>query len=167
MLKALIKFFKALNQNSNPSEIANAVCCGMILGFMPKNNALWYIIAIFCFFLRIQKGSYIISTFLFSLLSPCLDFWFDFFGYFILKLDFMQPVFVALMKIPLIGYTKFYNSIVMGSLLTSLILYIPMFFFVKFLIQLWRSYLVPVVRKTKLVKIVSKIPLIKKVKALI
>lgn len=163
MLKALVKFFKALNKNSNPREIANAICCGMILGFMPKNNALWYIIAVFCFFLRIQKSSYIIFAFLFSLLAPVLDPWFDIFGYAVLNIKFMQPAFVALMKIPLFGYTRFYNSIVMGSLLTSLILYFPIFQLAKFLVQLWRTNLVPFVRKTKLVKVVSKIPLVEKI----
>ena len=47
MLKAIIKFFKALNSNVHPGAVAHAVCLGMILGFMPKTNALWYILTVF------------------------------------------------------------------------------------------------------------------------
>lgn len=166
MLKALVKFFAALNKNSHPGEIAHAVCCGMILGFLPKDNALWYILAVCFIFMRIQKSAFIIFTFLFSLAATFLDPVFDTIGYEILKLDSLQPFFVFLIRVPLVGYTRFYNSIVIGSLLCGLVLYIPVYWIFRGLIQLWRSKLVPVVRKTKLVKFFSKIPLISKIKEL-
>lgn len=164
MLKAIIKFLKAINKNSHPGEIAHAICCGMLLGFMPKNNALWYILFIAFLFMRIQKSAFVIFTFLFSLAAPYLDPTFDMIGYTVLKLDFLQPVFVFLIKIPLVGYTKFYNSIVMGALLSGLVLYIPVYFISRLLVQLWRSKLVPLMRKTRLVKIASKLSLVSKIK---
>ncbi len=164
MLKAIIKFLKAINKNSHPGEIAHAICCGMLLGFMPKNNALWYILFIAFLFMRIQKSAFVIFTFLFSLAAPYLDPAFDLIGYTVLKMDFLQPVFVFLIKIPLVGYTKFYNSIVMGSLLSSLLLYIPVYFIARLLVQLWRSKLVPLMRKTRFVKIASKLSLVSKIK---
>jgi len=164
MLKALIKFFKAINKNSHPGEIAHAICCGMLLGFIPKDNALWSILAVCFIFMRIQKGAFVIFTFLFSLLAPFMDPLFDTIGYTVLKLDLLQPVFVFLMKVPLLGYTKFYNSIVMGSLLSGLVLYIPVYWLGRLLVQLWRSKLVPVVRKTKLVKVISKLNFVAKIK---
>ncbi len=164
MLKAIVKFFKALNKNSHPGEIAHAVCCGMILGFLPKDNALWYILAVLFIFLRMQKSAFLIFTLIFTLASPFFDSLFDTVGYFVLKTDFLQPLFVFLIKIPLVGYTRFYNSIVMGSLLCSLLLYIPLYFISKAIIQLWRNKMVPLVRKTRLVKIVSKLPLVSKIK---
>ena len=87
MLKAIIKFLKAINKNSHPGEIAHAICCGMLLGFMPKNNALWYILFIAFLFMRIQKSAFVIFTFLFSLAAPYLDPAFDLIGYTVLKMD--------------------------------------------------------------------------------
>jgi hypothetical protein len=52
MIAQIVKFLNALNSNRNPSEIANAFCLGLMLGFMPKNNALWFIIFVFFFFVR-------------------------------------------------------------------------------------------------------------------
>ena len=53
MLKAIVKFLQGLNSNKSPSEIAVACSLGVLLGFMPKNNALWFIILIFFFFVRL------------------------------------------------------------------------------------------------------------------
>ena len=55
MLKFLVKLLKALNSNSHPGEIAHAVCLGMLLGFLPKNNIFWYVITVFVLFMRINK----------------------------------------------------------------------------------------------------------------
>nr|MCR4900017.1 TIGR03546 family protein [Treponema sp.] len=119
MLKALIRFFKALNSNSHPGEIAHAVCLGMILGFMPKSNALWYILTVFFLFVRINKGSFILFTFLFSLLAPVLDNLFDTIGWWFLNIDKFKMFFAWLLEIPFVGFTRFNNTIVMGSLLAS------------------------------------------------
>lgn len=164
MLKALVNFIRAINKNSHPGEIAHAICCGMLLGFLPKNNALWYILAVCFIFMRIQKSAFVIFTLVFSLITPFLDPTFDLIGYTILKLDSLQPFFIFLMKLPLVGYTRFYNSIVMGSLLSGLILYIPVYWIGRALVQLWRKSLAPFVRKLKIFKVLSKLSIVSKIK---
>lgn len=163
MLKAIIKFFKALNSNVHPGEIAHAVCLGMILGFMPKTNALWYILTVFFLFVRINKGSFILFTFLFSLLAPTLDNLFDTIGWWFLNIEKLKPAFIWLLEIPFVGFTKFNNTIVTGSLLASLALYIPVYFIVRIFLKYWRAFLAPAVRKSKLVVFLSKLPLIVKI----
>ena len=163
MLNFFIKLFKAINSNSHPGEIAHAVCCGMILGFLPKDNALWYVITVFCLFLRIHKGAFVIFTFLFSLLAPLLDPLFDTIGYWFLTLDFFRPPFSFLLDLPFVGFTKFNNTIVAGSILSSIVLYIPVYWLTRLFIKEWRTFLLPIVRKTKLVKMLSNLPMIKKI----
>ena len=163
MLKAIVKLIKALNTNSHPGEIAHAVCCGMILGFMPKTNALWYILTVFFLFLRINKGGFLLSTFVFSLISPAVDPLFDSFGYWFLTLPSAGNVVGYLIEIPFVGFTKINNTIVTGSLLTSLIAYIPIYIFARLMVKLFRTTLIPALRKTKLIKIISKIPFIHKI----
>ena len=163
MLKAIVRFFKALNTNAHPSEIAHAFSLGMILGFMPKDNALWYILTVLFFFLRINRGALIIMTLLFSLLAPVLDPLFDTIGYTFLNIGFMENVFKGLLEIPFIGFTKFNNSIVSGSLLFALFMYVPVFMVSKVGVKGWRASLAPALRKTKIVKVISKLPLVKKI----
>lgn len=166
MLDFIIKILKAINSNSHPGEIAHAVCCGMMLGFLPKDNALWILLTVFFVFLRINKVFFVISTVLFSFLATLFDPIFDQIGFFLLNVDFATPFFSSLLEIPFVGFTKFNNTIVFGSLISSIILYVPVYWIVRLILRMWRTYLLPIVRKTKLVAIVSKIPLVKKIGAL-
>jgi hypothetical protein len=51
----------------------------------------------------------------------------------------------------------------MGSLLVSLVLYIPVYWLIRLFLKYWRVFLAPAVRKTKLVVYLSKLPLIVKI----
>ena len=127
MIKKIVSFFKILNSNSKPSEVANAICLGVMLGFIPKNNLLWYIIFIFFLFVRINKSSYFLTTLIMSFFAPLFDNFFDSFGYKILTYEKFSPFFAKLIEIPFIGFTKINNTIVCGALAFSLLLYIPIF----------------------------------------
>lgn len=163
MLKFFVKLFNSINSNSNPGEIAHAVSIAMILGFMPKNNAFWYVLTVFFLFVRINKGALVLFTALFSLLAPSLDGIFDQLGYAILTIPQMQGFYAALIDIPFVAFTKFNNTIVMGALAGGLILYIPVYVISRLITFLWRNKLVPVLRKTKLVMFIKKMPLVQKI----
>lgn len=167
MLKFLVKLLKALNSNSHPGEIAHAVCLGMLLGFLPKNNIFWYVITVFVLFMRINKGALVLCTLAFSLLAPLFDPVFDSVGYWFLTLPSLEPTFAKLLDIPFVSFTKFNNTIACGSLLCGLVLYIPLYIIVRLIIWLMRNKLVPILRKTKVIVVLSKVPLVQKVSALI
>ena len=163
MLKKLINLLKALNGNSHPGEIAHAVCLALILGLLPKDNALWYIVAVFCLFIRINKGAYILFTALFSLIAHFADPLLDTVGWWFLNLEFLKSAFSALLEIPFVGFTKFNNTIAAGAIITGLVLYIPVYWLSRGIISFCRVKLTPMVRKTKIVAVLAKVPLIKKV----
>lgn len=163
MLKKFLKFFKALNSNSHPGEIAHAVSIGLIMGFLPKDNVTWYILTVFFLFIRINKGAFVIFTLLFSLLAQYLDPLFDKIGYAILTYDKFEPFFAKLLDIPFVSFTKFNNTIVMGSLISGIILYIPAYFLTRGFMRLWRTVLSPLVRKSKIILFLSKIKFVKKI----
>lgn len=166
MLKFIVKLLKALNSNSHPGEIAHAVCLGMLLGFLPKNNIFWYIITVFILFMRINKGALVLSTLGISLLAPLFDSLFDTVGYWFLTLPALKPTFAWLLDIPFVGFTKFNNTIVSGALLCGLAIYIPLYIIARLFVWLIRNKLVPVLRKTKFIVAISKVPLVKKMAAL-
>lgn len=162
MIKFLTNIFKALNSNSHPGEIAHAICCGMLLGFMPKNNALWYILFfVFCF-IRINKASYLLFTVLFSLITPFVDPLFDKIGYAILSYEKLIPIYQNMLEIPYLPLTKFNNTIVMGSFASGLILYIPVYILSRLVIYVWRSVIRQSFVNSKIIKAFYKIPLVSK-----
>ncbi len=163
MLKFIVKLFKALNSNSNPSEIAHAVSIALILGFLPKNNLLWYLLMVFFIFMRINKGTFVIFTFLFSLLTPFIDPYFDRIGTFLLTIPSMQSIYSTLMDIPFVSFTNFNNTIVAGSLASSIVLYIPVFVLSRIFVSLFRKSIIPLIRKTKLAIFIQNLPTVKKI----
>ncbi|MCR5046523.1 MAG: TIGR03546 family protein [Treponema sp.] len=163
MLNWISGLFKALNANQNPAEIAHALALGVMLGFMPKNNALWYLILVFFFFVRINKPTYLLTLLVVSYFSWMLDPLFSSIGYTVLTYKPLEGIFGFLVDVPFVGFTKFNNTIVMGSFLFSLALYIPVFFFGVFFVKIWRTKIAPGFIKSPLYKAVQNLPVIGKI----
>ncbi|MBC6718965.1 TIGR03546 family protein [Treponema sp. Marseille-Q4130] len=163
MIGYIVKLFRALNSNSKPSEIANALCLGLILGFMPKNNLLWYLLVVLFLFVRINKGAYLIAMALGALAAPLLDPLFDRMGYAVLTFAPLEPVFSYLLDVPFVGFTRFNNTIVCGSLLFGIVCYVPLFIIAIVLIKQWRTVIAGAIKNSKIGKAISALPIISKI----
>lgn len=163
MFSFIIKLFKSLNNNSHPGEIAHGVSCALLLGFLPKDNLLWYIVFIFCAFLRINKSAYGLMIIVFSFIAPFFDNFFDFIGYSVLTFSPFDSFFSFLIDIPFVSYTNFNNTIVMGALICGLVLYFPMYFISRLFVKIWRHTLAPKFKKLKIYKAILKLPLLNKI----
>lgn len=152
-----------LNSNAHPGLITHGISIGMLMGFLPKDNLFWYILTIFFLFIRINKASFGLSTFIFSFIAHHFDSIFDKIGYSILTNNKLEPFFAKLLDIPFVSFTKFNNTIVMGSFISGVCLYIPLYFLVRGFLKLWRTTLAPSLRKSKINVFLSKLPLIKKI----
>jgi len=166
MLGYIVKFFKALNSNSKPGEIAHAFCIGVLLGFMPKGNLLWILMFVLFSFIRINKGSYYIMMIIASCFAYLLDPLFNTIGYAVLTWAPLEKIFAFLIDVPFVGFTKFNNTIVMGSLVSSIVVYIPLFILFRVLIGAWRKVVAPAIMKLPIVKAISTLPLVKKIASL-
>ena len=165
MIGYIVKLFRALNSNSKPSEIANALCLGLILGFMPKNNLLWYVLFVLFLFVRINKGAYVIAMALGALTSPLLDPIFNRVGYAVLTFAPLEPIFSRLLDVPFVGFTRFNNTIVCGSLVCGIICYVPLFFLAIVSIKRWRTVAAGAIKNSKIGKAIGALPVISKIAA--
>lgn len=163
MVKFITNLLKALNANVNPAEIAHAFACGTILGLMPKDNLLWYLVFVFILFVRINKPAYLIMTLIGAAISPAFDGLFDTVGYAFLTIPALSGFFGTLLDIPFVAFTKFNNSVVMGSFLCGIALYVPVYFLGRFFVYIWRKYATDFIRNSKIAKVINKIPLISKI----
>ncbi len=162
MFKYFIRTLKQLTSNSDPGAIACGFSLGILLGFIPKDNLLWAILFIFIFFMRINRVVLSLCIALGALISPLLDPLFDIIGCYLLTLPFMQNGMLKLLEIPFVSFTKINNSVVFGSLVCSIVLYVPLYFLGRLIIFLWRKYLAQGIRKFKVIKVLKKVPLVKK-----
>lgn len=163
MLKAIAKLLGAISSNTRPGAIAHAVSCGVLLGFMPKDNLLWYILFIFILFMNIQRGAYALSILLGAAFTVFLDPLFDSVGYSILTVESMKPYYASLLDIPFVAFTRFNNTVVMGSFVCGVAAYIPLYVLARLFVWAWRKYLAEKVRKLKIAAVLKNIPLVEKI----
>lgn len=166
MVRYIVKFLKAINTNVNPGEIAHGAACGVLLGLMPKNNLFWYIIFFILLFIRINKAVYLIIIPVASFFTPFLDPTFDSIGFSVLTNEKLYDIYNYLLNIPFVAFTKFNNTIVMGSFISGLVLYLPAYLIARLIVYLWRKRGANALRKSKLMIAVNKIPLVSKISEL-
>ena len=163
MLNYLIKLLKAFNANVKPNQISNSFCIGLLLGFMPKNNLLWYVLLVFFAFVRISKPGYFIMIIAGSGLAYFLDPLFDSVGYAILSFASLQNFFSKLFDVPFVGFTRLNNTMVIGSFAAGLAVYAPLYVVSIFLIKFWRKNIAPKFNNSKFLKTVYRIPALAKI----
>lgn len=149
ILKQIFALFKLLNSDTGENQLAAGIACGLVLGFAPALSLQTILIFTLLFFLRIQMGIAFISAFFFALVAYIFDPLFHSFGQFILELEMLRGIFETLYTMPIIPFTKFYNTVVMGAGVVSLLLFPFMFIFSKKLIVKYREVVVKRFQETK------------------
>lgn len=139
LLKQIFELIRLLNSDTGTNQIAAGVACGLILGFAPAFS-LQTLLVIFClFFFRIQIGAALVAAFFFAFAAWLLDPVSHRVGTAILEMDALRPLFTAMYNMPLIPLTRFYNSIVMGAGVVSIVLAPVIFMLTKWGVVKYRA----------------------------
>ena len=155
ILNQIFAFLKVLNSDTGENQIAVGVACGLILGFAPVFSLQTLLMIIVLFFFRVQLGAAFSSSFFFALMAWMLDSLFDKVGGVILELDSLKSLFTTMYNMPIVPFTKFYNSIVMGAGVVSIALAPIIFFVSKKLIVKYRVSVLTKFENTKFWKAVK------------
>ncbi|UTC87637.1 DUF2062 domain-containing protein [Treponema denticola] len=160
MIKYVTSFFRAINANAHPGDIAHAVALGLFLAILPKNNLTFTFLFFLSIFIRINKGAFFISFILFGFVTPFMDIIINNIGFWAVQLSFLSPIFIALENIPFVALFKLSNTMVLGGIIWGLILYIPVYILTRIIIAKYRKYMQPAVN-VKGVGLLGKIPLLR------
>lgn len=152
LLKQIFSFFQLLNSDTATNQIAAGIACGLILGFAPVFSLQTVLVILLLFFFRIQIGAATLSALAFKFIAYLLDPVSNQIGMAVLETESLRPLFTRLYNMPIVPLTRFYNSIVMGAGVLSIIAAIPMFFLARILIEKYRATVVARFRETKIWK---------------
>ncbi len=152
ILKNIFNLFKLLNSDTGENQIAYGIACGMIMGFAPFLSLQTLLVFILILLFRIQAGAAFASAFFFGIISFLLDPLFNIAGIWALELSFLNPLYTTLYNMPIVPFTKFYNSIAMGALVIGLVLFYPVVFGSKKLVGKYRETVVAKFKDTKFFK---------------
>ena len=160
LIRGIAKVLVAINSNQRAGEIASAIALGFMLALIPAGNLLWWLILILTLFLRINLAAELLALALFKLIVPLLDGLLHAVGYAILTAPPLQGLFTHLYNVPLVPFTRFNNSIVMGAFITGLILLVPLYFLFRWLVRLYRKKIRDKIANSKIVKTFQRFPIV-------
>jgi uncharacterized protein (TIGR03546 family) len=151
-MRYLAKLFKALASEATPSQIAGGIILGMIIGLTPFSSFHNLLIVLLILVLRVNIGMAIFSFTIFSGIAYLADPLFHQFGLWLLQLGGMQQTWTAMYNNEWWALTHFYNTVVMGSFISSLLLCIPMFYVSKYGVRQYREHIHAKMQKWKIIK---------------
>jgi len=156
-LKILKKIINLLQSDISPDQIAWGFALGAILGLVPgifMKSLLFIIIMIF----RVNLSSAFLAVALFAIIGLAIDPLLDKIGYVVLvNFDFLNSFYTWLYNLPIVPFTKFNNTVVMGSLITGIILIIPNGIIAKKMLLYYRQNYKDKVANLKIIKFIDAI----------
>lgn len=155
LLKQLFGLFKLLNSETGQNQIAAGVAAGFILGMTPAFSLQSALVFLCLFFFRIQIGMAFLSAFFFAFIAWLLDPVFHAVGSAVLQAPALQGLFTTLYNMPIVPFTRFNNTVVMGSGVVAVLLSPAVFFVSRTLVVKYRVAVVERFKQTKLWKAVK------------
>ena len=156
-LKLVRDFLKVLRAGQTPRQIAGGFALGSIVGLSPmftlQGLAIWLVILI----LNVNLSAALLSFTVFSLVAYLADPLFHWLGYQLLvNADQLKGVWTSLYNAPIAPLTRFYNTVVMGSFASALVLTVPVYFGMKQFVLAYRANIGARIEQWKVYQVISK-----------
>jgi len=164
MIRPIAKLIVALNSNLGKKQIAAGFSWGVLLGLIPAGNVLWIVLFGVSFFFTHHHASKVLVIGIIKLFSAVVAPLVDIVGWEVLHIEALQGLFTSLYNMPFVPFTRFNNTLVAGGLVSGIILWLPVFALVYFLIPLYRNTLAPKIRESKVVKSIKGVPIVSKLR---
>jgi len=156
LLKLLQSLIKTLHSEGTPGQVAAGVALGAALGLTPLVNAHNLLIAALILVLNVSIGGALLGWALFLPLGFLLDPLFDRLGrQLLLDTPALTPIWTSWFNSPVLPYTNFNNTIVLGSLVAWLALWLPIFFAARYGVARYRATLGERVRQSRFYQAVT------------
>lgn len=126
-LRSLRFFASALSSASSPRQLALGFSMGMVIGLVPKENLTAVILLFILAGSKVNLCSASLGTILFSWLAVFIDPLSHQIGSVVLSTSSLQGFWQSVYEVPFAPWTDFNNTIVMGSLISGLFLFYPVF----------------------------------------
>jgi len=155
LLKQIFSLLRLLNSENGAKPIALGLSLGFILGLSPWLSLQGIFIILLIVIFRVQAGAALLSAFFFRFVAYLLDPVFHKIGYMILKNKSWESFFTNLYNMPILPYTRFNNTVVMGSGIVGIILSPFVYFLFYFLVKKYKKTVVAKFEKTKFWKLLK------------
>ena len=155
LLKLIQSIIKTLHSDGTPGQVAAGIALGAALGLTPLVNIHNLIIFSLIVLLNVSFGGGMLGWALFVPLGFIFDPVFHRIGAALLGSASLRPLWTSLYNTPVVPYTNFNNTVVLGSLVSWLVLVVPIFFAARYGVARYRATLGERVRQSRFYKAVT------------
>lgn len=155
MIDQIFKLVKALNSAVGPWQIAFAGALAMVIGLTPLWSVHNLIILLLAFILRVHFATFLVFWAVFSGIAYLMDPWFHQIGLYWLTMPDLQSFWTGLYQNDFWLVTHFNHTITLGSLIVSVIVFIPTAILFRLGIIKYRARMLPWVNKLKVLQVLK------------
>jgi len=152
MIKLLAKLLRVLNSETEPGQISLGLCFAMIAGLTPLLSVHNLFVLLLVFILRVNFAAFFLGLALFTGIAYVLDPLFHQLGLAVLTASSLEIFWTSLYQLVWWRLEHFNNSIVMGSLVFSVGVFVPVLLLSNMLIRRYRQHVLAWVQKTKIMQ---------------
>jgi uncharacterized protein (TIGR03546 family) len=150
LLKLVQSLLKMLHSEGTPGQVAAGIALGSVLGLTPLINVHNLLIAALILTLNVSVGGAMLGWALFLPLGFALDPLFGRLGQeLLLDTPALTPMWTTWFNTPVLPYTNFNNTIVLGSFVAWLMLALPIYFAARHGVARYRATLGERVRRSR------------------
>lgn len=152
MIKLLAKLLRVLNSETDPGQISLGLCFAMIVGLTPFMSLHNLFVVLLVFVLRVNLSAFLLGLALFTGIAYLLDPLFHRLGLAVLTAPSLADLWTSLYQSVWWRLEHFNNSIVMGSLVFSVAMFVPVLLLLNLLIRRYRQHVMTWVQTTRIMQ---------------
>lgn len=115
------------SENASPRQLAGGLALGMLIGLVPKDNLTAATLAVLLCVFDINLAVGLFAALAFSWIGVLIDPYADTLGYQLLTWKTAEPLWVFLAGMPVLPWTAFNNTVVLGNLVIGLVALYPVY----------------------------------------
>ena len=156
ILKLLRSLFKTLHSDGSPAQLAFGVALGAALGLTPITNAHNLMVLLLLAVLNVSFAAGMLAWAVFIPVGFMLDPLFDRVGrWLLMDVASLRPLWTAWDNSPVLALTNFNNTVVLGSVVAWLALFVPIVVATRFAVLKYRATLGERIRNSRYYKILE------------
>jgi uncharacterized protein (TIGR03546 family) len=127
LLKLIQSIIKTLHSDGTPGQVGAGIALGAALGLTPLVEVHNLVVFSLIVLLNVSFGGGMLGWALFVPVGFVLDPVFDRMGASLLSAASLRPLWTSMYNTPLVPYTNFNNTVVLGSVVAWLVLLVPIY----------------------------------------
>lgn len=155
LLKLIQSIIKTLHSEGTPGQVAAGMALGAALGLTPLMNVHNLVVFALIVLLNVSFGGGMLGWALFVPLGFLLDPLFHAIGAGLLEAPSLRGLWTTMYNTPLVPYTSFNNTVVLGSVVGWLGLAVPIFFAARWGVARYRATIGERVQRSRLYQAIT------------